>query len=170
MPTISTVPMTVRGPGSIANTSVARSGSCSISGRGVMVGAQVTMLAQPVGDDPRHVGDAAERRRDAVAIDDRPPQRAGVDARRIEQAGEADLRHRVNRDELVAQRDAAVLERGVDADAFELAEAEQMRDVSRTCAIDSGFAAAVSTIEVSIGSVVSRPSVNSCTAATGLPI
>jgi len=91
-------------------------------------GREVAPLPQRVGDDPRHVRNAAERRRDAVAIDDRPPERAGIDAGRAERSRESDPRNRMDGNQLVAERDAPVLERRIDAHALELPEAEEMGD------------------------------------------
>jgi hypothetical protein len=99
----------------MVKTSVARSGACSISGCGVIVR-----------ENPRHVGDAAERRRRPVAVDDGAAQRALVDPAATGRQREADSRHRMDRHQLVAQRHPAVLDRRVDADPLEAAEAEEV--------------------------------------------
>ena len=59
----------------MVKTSVARSGWCAISTRGVIVGVQVAALAQRVGHQRGGLGRAPERRRRAVAVDDGAAQR-----------------------------------------------------------------------------------------------
>src|SRR5439155_1580686 len=81
-------------------------------------------LPQPYGDVRSHVRNSAERRRGAVAIDDRPPERASIDAGRAERPRKSDPRNRMDGNQLVAERDAPVLERRIDAHALELPEAE----------------------------------------------
>ena len=109
-----------------------------------------------------------ERRRHAVAIDERAPHLAGVDAGQVNRRSKR-ISHRVNRHQIVAQRHPAGRELGVHADAFEPAEAEQVRRRSRArCAIDSGWPTVVSTIDAAADRCVARPR-DMWTAATGLP-
>ena len=90
-------------------------------------GVQVSALAQRVGKNARHVRGPAERRRDAEPVDDGAAQRTLVDAGRTERAVEADAGDGMQRHQLVGERDAAVLDRRIDADALESPEAEEVR-------------------------------------------
>ena len=127
-PTISTSPIVVRGPGSMAKTSVARSGVVlehrPRRDRRVEVAALAQRVRRESASCPRRGRAAATRRSDrrsrGAARPDRCPGTPSGPSKRI--AGD-----RMDRDELVAQRDAPVLQRRVDADAFEPAEAEQVR-------------------------------------------
>jgi len=124
----------------------------------------VAAFAQCVLEEARDPREPAERRRVAEAIGDDAAQRAFVDAR-AGGAGEADLRNRMDRHEIVAQRDPATLERRVHPHVLETPRPKRCVRLARTCSIDSGCPTTVSTIWVSIASLVSRPSTVSLTAA-----
>jgi hypothetical protein len=89
-------------------------------------GMQVTPLPKEIGEQTRHVGQPAERRRSAVAFHDGAAQVVAVDAGLPFAAGETDLGDRMNRRQLVAERDPAILELGIDAHVFEPRQAEEM--------------------------------------------
>ena len=118
--------MTVLEPASNVNTRTARSGSCSISARGVIEAMQVTPLPKEIGEQTRHVGQPAERRRSAIAFHDGAAQVVAVDAGLPFRAAETNLGDRMNRRQLVTQRDPAILELGIDAHVFEPRQAEEM--------------------------------------------
>jgi hypothetical protein len=95
-------------------------------------GFEVAALLQRLDQQPGHVGPAANRRRHAVSIDDRPAQGVAVDSRRGS-ADDADSRDRMDRTDVVAERHAFALERCVDPDVLEPAKAEQMGDRFADC-------------------------------------
>ena len=131
---------------------------------------QVAPLAQRVGEDARHVRGAAERRRHAIPVEDGAAQRVLRRCRAVQRAGEADPRDGMDRHEVVAQRHPAVLERRVDADAFEAAEAEEVRHGLAHLRHRQRLPPAVCRrCRRAAGSVVSRPSMTSRTVPIGWP-
>ena len=83
---MSTAPMCVRSPGASVKHERRAIGRVLELDARRHVGVEITALLQGVRHEPRDVLGAADRRRHAVAIDDRAAQRALIDARRVDVA------------------------------------------------------------------------------------
>ena len=161
----------VRGPGATSNTQRRRAPARARRRRAPSPSAlEVAARLQLLLDSARDVGGAADARRRAEAIGDRAAQPALVHAGDAGDAGERDLLDRVQRHQLVDERDAVARAcsraRRTSSNRPRL---NRWVTVARTARIGSGSPDLVSTSATTSRSVTRRPSASSRTEAIGLP-